>query len=279
MSAHQPPLPVQALPSAGVGTLIGRRARDWFPALVVLVAGIGVWEGLVRGLSVQRFLLPAPSAIWTAFLDNQNALWHEGWFTLQEAIGGFAIGCTAGILFAILVARYDLLGNALMPYAIAANAIPIIAFAPITNAWFDPLTKTSKMIVAGILCFFPVFVNVVRGLRSVKPAQIELMTSYAAGELTIFRVVRVPTALPFLFTSLKVASVLAMIGAIVSEYFGGSLEALGANIKQDASLFQFEKAWAEIMIACLLGIGFYLAVALLERVAMRWQPRVEITGA
>jgi NitT/TauT family transport system permease protein len=273
------PLPVPALPSDGVGTMIGRRARDWFPALIVLVAGVGLWEGLVRGLSVQRFLLPAPSAIWTAFVDNQSALWHEGWFTLQEALGGFAIGCSFGILFAIVVARYDLLGSALMPYAIAANAIPIIAFAPITNAWFDPLTKTSKMIVAAILCFFPVFVNVVRGLRSVKPAQIELMTSYAAGELTIFRVVRVPTALPFLFTSLKVASVLAMIGAIVSEYFGGSLDALGANIKQDASLFQFEKAWAEIMIACLLGIGFYLAVALLERVATRWQPRVEMTGA
>jgi NitT/TauT family transport system permease protein len=279
MTAQPEPLPVQALPGDGVGRLIGRRARDWVPAIIVLVAGIGLWEGLVKGLDVQRFLLPAPSAIVTAFRDNQSALWHEGWFTLQEALGGFAMGATFGIVLAIVVARWDLLGSALMPYAIAANAIPIIAFAPITNAWFDPLTKTSKMVVAAILCFFPVFVNVVRGLRSVKPAQIELMRSYAAGELTIFRLVRVPTALPFLFTSLKVASVLAMIGAIVSEYFGGSLEALGANIKQDASLFQFEKAWAEIVIACLLGIGFYLAVALVERVAMRWQPRVEMQGA
>jgi len=279
MTARPEPLPVRALAGDGVARLIGRRARDWVPAIIVLVAGIGLWEGLVKGLDVQRFLLPAPTAIVTAFRDNQSALWHEGWFTLQEALGGFAMGATFGIVLAIVVARWDLLGSALMPYAIAANAIPIIAFAPITNAWFDPLTKTSKMVVAGILCFFPVFVNVVRGLRSVKPAQIELMRSYAAGELTIFRLVRVPTALPFLFTSLKVASVLAMIGAIVSEYFGGSLEALGANIKQDASLFQFEKAWAETVIACLLGIGFYLAVALLERVAMRWQPRVEMQGA
>jgi NitT/TauT family transport system permease protein len=279
MTAQPEPLPVQALPADGLARLIGRRARDWVPAVIVLVAGIGLWEGLVKGLDVQRFLLPAPTAILSAFRDNQSALWHEGWFTLQEALGGFAMGATFGIVLAIVVARWDLLGSALMPYAIAANAIPIIAFAPITNAWFDPLTKTSKMVVAAILCFFPVFVNVVRGLRSVKPAQIELMRSYAAGELTIFRLVRVPTALPFLFTSLKVASVLAMIGAIVSEYFGGSLEALGANIKQDASLFQFEKAWAEIVIACLLGIGFYLAVALLERLAMRWQPRVEMQGA
>jgi NitT/TauT family transport system permease protein len=263
----------------GTASLLGRHIVDWLPAVLVLFASIGLWQGLVKGLHVKRFLLPAPSAIWTAFMDNQYALWHEGWFTLQEALGGFAIGCGLGILFAVVVARYSIVGSALMPYAIAANAIPIIAFAPITNAWFNPLTKGSKMAVAAILCIFPVFVNVVRGLRSVKPQQIELMRSYAAGDFTIFRLVRVPTALPYLFTSLKVASVLAMIGAIVSEYFGGSLEALGANIKQDASLFQFEKAWAEIVIACLLGIGFYLAVVVLERIAMRWQPRLEITGA
>ena len=273
-------VPLEAVgPRAGAANRMGRGLLEWLPALLVLVAGIGLWEGLVRGLNVQRFLLPAPSAIWTAFMDNQSALWHEGWFTLQEALGGFAIGCAFGIALAIVVARWNLLGSALMPYAIAANAIPIIAFAPITNAWFNPLTKESKMAVAAILCFFPVFVNVVRGLRSVKPQQIELMRSYAATDFTIFRLVRAPAALPFLFTALKVASVLAMIGAIVSEYFGGSLEALGANIKQDASLFQFEKAWAEIVVASLLGIGFYLAVALVERFALRWQPRAEVTGA
>jgi NitT/TauT family transport system permease protein len=262
-----------------VNAAVVNRARDWFPALVVLVAAIALWEGVVKGLHIQRFLLPAPDAIWTAFTDNQGQLWHEGWFTFQEALGGFALGCTAGILFAVVVARWSLLGTALMPYAIAANAIPIIAFAPITNAWFNPLTKSSKMVIAAVLCFFPVFVNVVRGLRSVKPQQIELMHSYAAGEATIFRLVRVPTALPFLFTALRIATVLAMIGAIVGEYYGGSLDSLGANIEQDASLFQFEKAWAEIVIACLFGIGFYLAVALLERVVTRWQPPVEMVGA
>ena len=166
-----------------------------------------------------------------------------------------------------------------MPYAIAANAIPIIAFAPITNSWFNPLEKWSKMVIAAVLCFFPVFVNVVRGLRSVKPQQLELMRSYAVGELTVFRVVRIPSALPLLFTALRVASVLAMIGAIVGEYYGGSLDSLGANINQDASLFQFEKAWAEILIACIFGIGFYLAVALAERLATRWQPRMDTAGS
>ena len=277
MSAQ--PVPVAPLAPNGVVTMLGKRVRDWAPALVVLVAFFLVWEAIVKLAHVQRFLLPAPTAIWRAFSSNQGQFWHEGWVTFQEALGGFAIGCGAGIVFAVLVARWNLLGSALMPYAIAANAIPIIAFAPITNAWFNPLTKTSHMVIASVLCFFPVFVNVVRGLRSVKPSQIELMRSYAVGELTVFRLVRVPTALPFLFTALRVASVLAMIGAIVSEYYGGALDTLGANIEQDASLFQFERAWAEIAIACILGIAFYLAITALERAATRWQPRVETVGA
>ena len=276
MSAQ--PVAVAPLARDGVVAMLGKRLRDWLPALVVLVAVLGLWEGLVKGLHVKRFILPAPDAILSAFRDNQSTLWRAGWFTFQEALGGFAIGCAIAIVFAVVVARWNLLGNALMPYAIAANAIPIIAFAPITNAWFDPISKTSKMVIAAVLCFFPVFVNVVRGLRSVKPQQLELMRSYAVGELTVFRLVRVPTALPFLFTALRVASVLAMIGAIVGEYYGGSLDSLGANINQDASLFQFEKAWAEIAIACVFGLGFYLAVALAERFATRWQPRVESTG-
>jgi NitT/TauT family transport system permease protein len=255
-----------------------RRSVDWVPAFGVLIAFLAIWEGVVKGAHIKRFLLPAPDAIWRAFRDNQASLWHEGWFTFQEAVGGFAIGCGIAIVFAIVVARWDVLGGALMPYAIAANAIPIIAFAPITNTWFNPLGKTSKMVIAAVLCFFPVFVNVVRGLRSVKPQQLELMRSYAVGDFTVFRLVRIPTALPFLFTALRVASVLAMIGAIVGEYYGGSLDSLGANIEQDAALFQFEKAWAEIAIACIFGIGFYLAVAVAERFATRWQPRVDGGG-
>jgi NitT/TauT family transport system permease protein len=272
------PVAVTPLERGGVTSMVGRRAADWLPAAAVLIGVLVLWEGLVKGLHVQRFLLPAPDAIWTAFRENQSTLWHAGWFTFQEALGGFAIGCTFAVLFAVVVARWDLAGSALMPYAIAANAIPIIAFAPITNAWFDPLTKTSKMVIAAVLCFFPVFVNTVRGLRSVKPQQLELMRSYAVGELTVFRLVRVPTALPFLFTALRVASVLAMIGAIVGEYYGGSLDSLGANINQDASLFQFEKAWAEIFIACIFGIGFYLAVCVAERYATRWHPRMDVAG-
>jgi NitT/TauT family transport system permease protein len=171
--------------------------------------------------------------------------------------------------FAIVVARFHSVGTALMPIAIAANAVPIIAFAPIANIWFDPLSPRSKMAIAGVLCFFPVMVNTLRGLTSVRPQEIELMRSYAAGGLEIFRRVRFPAALPYIFTSLKVASVLAMIGAIVGEYFGGAFNALGVLINSDAQMFDFTTAWAGILVASLLGIALYLAVALAERVALR----------
>jgi NitT/TauT family transport system permease protein len=155
---------------------------------------------------------------------------------------------------------------------IAANAIPIIAFAPITNNWFGLLNPLSKMVIAAVLCFFPVLVNMLRGLTSVRPSSIELMRSYAAGEVEIFRRVRIPNSLPYLFSALKVATVLAMIGAIVGDYFGGSQEALGIQIRRSAGVFAFDEAWAAIMVASVLGIAFYGAVALAERLAMGWHP-------
>lgn len=253
--------------------LVGRRLRDWIPAAVVLVAGIVAWEGLIVAFDVQQFLLPKPSAIARTFWDDRSELWNAGWFTFQEALGGFAIGSGLAILAAIVLARWRRVGAAFLPFAIAANAIPIIAFAPITNQWFDGgITKSSKVAIAAALCFFPVLVNTLRGLTSVRPQDIELMHSYAAGELEIFRRVRIPTALPFIFTGLKVATVLAMIGAVVGEYFGGPLNALGVLILTRSRIFQFTEAWAGIMLACLLGIALYLSVVLLERLALRWNP-------
>jgi NitT/TauT family transport system permease protein len=193
-----------------------------------------------------------------------------GWFTFQEALGGFAIGSGLALVTGLVLARWRGVGRALMPYMIAANAIPIIAFAPIMNAWFDPFSKGSKMAIAAVLCFFPVLVNTLRGLTSVRPESIELMRSYAAGEVQTFRRVRIPTALPFIFTSLKIATVLAMIGAIVGEYFGGAFTALGVLIDSRSTTFQFKEAWAGIGVACAYGIAFYLAVAVVERLTLRW---------
>ena len=266
------PAAVQPVPRGGMARLVGRSLTDWLPAVVVGVGTIALWEGLIRALDVQAFLLPKPSAIVTTFWDTRSELWAAGWFTFQEALGGFVLGSGFAILVALVLARWRILGTAFMPYAIAANAIPIIAFAPITNTWFSPLDKSSKISIAAVLCFFPVLVNTLRGLTSVNPRALELMESYAAGQVEIFRRVRIPTALPFIFTGLKVATVLAMIGAVVGEYFGGALNALGVLILTRARVFQFTEAWAGIFLACLLGIALYVAVAALERLTLRWVP-------
>ncbi|HET9322983.1 MAG TPA: ABC transporter permease [Gaiellaceae bacterium] len=263
---------VEPIPRGTLGARVGRSLWDWFPAVVVFVAGIALWEGLVRGLDVQNFLLPPPSDIARTLWTERDTLWGAAWFTFQEAVGGWVLGCSAGILAAMLFARWPPLAAALLPFAIAANAVPIIAFAPITNNWFGALNQTSKMVIAAVLCFFPVLINTIRGLTSVRPQQIELMRSYAAGQLTVFRRVRFPNALPFIFTGLKVATVLAMIGAIVGDYFGGSQDALGIQIRRQAGVFAFTEAWAAIVAASILGILFYVAVAAVERLTMGWLP-------
>ena len=252
----------------------GDKLVEWLPAIAVFVLGIALWEGAISAFHIQQFLLPKPSDIAKACWDDRHILWPAGWYTFKEALGGFVIGSALGIVCATIVARFEALGTALMPVAIAASAIPIIAFAPIFDAWLNPLSPTSKMAIAGVLCFLPVLVNTLRGLRSASPRQIELMRSYAAGEVEIWRRVRVPSALPYVFTALKVASVLAMIGAVVGEYFGGAFNALGVLIRSDAQILDFRTAWAGILVASLLGLSLYAGVVLLERVVVRWSPEV-----
>ena len=265
---------VEPVPRGSLARGVGRRARDWAPAVAVFILGILAWEGLVRGLGVERFLLPPLSDILQTFWDSRDTFVSAGWFTFKEALGGFVLGSLAGIVVALVLARWRPLGSALMPYAIAANAIPIIAFAPITNNWFGILSPASKIVIAAVICFFPVMVNTLRGLTSVRPESIELMHSYAAGQRDIFRRVRIPNSLPYMFAGLKVATVLAMIGAIVGDYFGGSQDALGILIRRSAGIFAFEEAWAAILVASVLGILFYAAVALVERFAMSWHPSI-----
>ena len=249
-----------------------RRSGEWTPAIAVFVLAIAVWQGSIVAFHIQQFLLPKPSAIVSSFWTDRHTLWPAGWYTFKEALGGFAGGSLAGILVATLIGRFKVIGSAFMPLAIAANAIPIIAFAPIADVWFNPLSPSSKMAIAAVLCFLPVMVNTMRGLQRASPRQIELMRSYAASDLQIWRRVRIPTALPFVFTALKVSSVLAMIGAIVGEYFGGAFNALGVLIRSDAQIFDFQTAWAGILVASLLGLTLYGAVALLERIVVRWAP-------
>jgi NitT/TauT family transport system permease protein len=240
--------------------------------LLVFLLGIALWQGLTTAFDVETFLLPKPSDIAQAFWDDKGVLWDYGVYTFKEAAGGFALGSGLGILSALLLARFRNVGAALIPFAVAANAVPIIAFAPITNNWFGLLNPFSKMAIAAVLCYFPMLVNTLRGLTTVNPRSIELMRSYAAGDVATFRLVRIPNSLPYMFTGLKVAAVLSMIGAIVGEYFGGPTNALGVSILNDTQLFNFPRAWAGIALASAFGIAFYGAVALVEHLTTSWQP-------
>ena len=248
-------------------------ARGWLPAAVVFALGLASWQWLLPDvLGVESYLLPRLSDVANAFWEEREELWSGGWLTFKEALGGLVLGASVAIAAALALARWRPLGGALMPYFIAANAVPILAFAPITNAWFGTLSPWSKIVIAAVLCFFPVLVNTLRGLTSVHPSSVELMHSYAASEWATFRRLRIPTSLPFLFTALKIAAVLAMIGAVVGDFFGGSTEALGVQIQSSVALSRYEVAWAAILVASVLGIALYASVALAERLVVRWHP-------
>lgn len=251
-----------------------RAVRGYAPAVLVAVGGLVVWELAIRLANLNAFILPAPSAIIAALVGNWNGerfpLWQSAQNTIIEAVGGFLIGTTAGVVVAFLAARWGGMRAMLLPLAIAANAIPIIAFAPLFNTWFGLLNPLSKMMMAAVLSFFPVMANVTRGLSGVDPSQIELMRSYAATQSTILRKVRIPNALPYFFTALKLASTLSLIGAIVAEYFGGQGSVLGRMIVQSASALKFDITWAAVSLAAIAGIVFYLVIALVERIAIPW---------
>jgi len=247
---------------------------EYAPALILFIAVILLWEGAVFVFDVQKFILPAPSVIWEAFSTNFERLVGVGWFTTKEALGGFAIGSVAGFLAALVTARWAAVRDGMMPFAIAANSVPIIAFAPIMNNWFGVDNPFSKMMIVAVICFFPVMINTVRGLTLVDPSALELMRSYAASDFKVLWKVRIPNALPYMFNAFKVAATLSMIGAVVSEYFGGNRSALGVYITQEAAQFRFQNSWAAIIVACIVGITFYLLILLAEKLMIPWHVSV-----
>lgn len=201
---------------------------------------------------------------------NLNAIYQASLFTLNGAVGGLAIGVIMGIIVALISGRWTASQEALMPFAIAANSTPIIAFAPVMNNWFGIDNPLSKMAIVAIMTFFPMMINTLRGLTIVDKNSLELMHSYAATDREILFKLRIPGALPYVFNGLKISASLSLIGAIVGEYFGGPRIALGVYISQEAALFRFASAWGAIVAACFLGIGLYLLILVLERIAMPW---------
>lgn len=250
------------------------KVREYTPAAVTFVVVVATWEVLTRLLGIESFILPKPSEILTVFFEKSDVIWSVTGNTFIEAIVGFTVGTTLAVLAALATARWKVIREGAMPVAIAANSIPIIALAPIANAWYTLTSPISKMAVVTVLVFFPVMINTTRGLLDVSTPQMELLRSYAATPGEVARFVRIPNALPFFFSSLKVASALSLIGAIVAEYFGGPQDVLGQYIINRANLFQFPDAWAAILAASLVGIAFYVVIVVVERLAMPWHVSV-----
>jgi NitT/TauT family transport system permease protein len=259
--------------------MMARLIRAFGPALIIGIGGLVLWEVGLAIIQPEGFVLPPPSEIMAAFYENASAIWTATKNTGYIVITGLVGGIILGIVWALLVSRFRTANETLTPLAIALNAIPIIALAPIFNAWFGLLSPVSNQAIVVILVFFPVFINTTKGLTEVKPGEIELMRSYAASPWEVTRKVRFPNALPYFFTSLKIASSLAVIGAIVAEYFGGRQDALGPLIVQNAGLTRYADAWAAVLAGSLLGIVLYLLSGVFERASMPWEHAAETAGS
>ncbi len=266
LTAFEGDLPVGTrTPSA-----LRHRLREYLPALAAFIGVVIFWEGATLAFDIETFVLPAPSLIVERFIATSDVIWSAGFNTLLEALGGLLGGTFLGVVVALATVRWAPVREGLMPFAIAANSVPIIALAPITNGMFDLSSPVPKIVVVGIVVFFPVMINTARGLIEVEEDELELMRSYAATPVEVMRRVRIPHALPYFFSAMKVASTLSIIAAIVAEYFGGPINVLGRYILSKASLFVFADAWAGILVASIMGIALYAVVLIVERLIMPW---------
>jgi NitT/TauT family transport system permease protein len=251
----------------------GRAARIGIP-IAVGVLFLAGWQALVVGNDIKPYLLPKPSAIWEQVVHNREDILTTARVTGTNALVGLLAGAILGILVALVASRFRVVDSMLVPLAAAVNAMPIIALAPIFNTMFSTTSSVPRRLVVALVVFFPLFINALRGLRQVAPIHRELMDSYAAGGWTFARTVRIPGALPFVFTGLRLGAALAVIAAVVAEYFGGLQNGLGTRITSAASNTAYPRAWAYVAAACALGLLFYLVATALERIAMPWhKPR------
>ncbi|MFE5474503.1 MULTISPECIES: ABC transporter permease [unclassified Nocardia] len=243
--------------------------RTWLPPVLVGIVVLALWQVLTVVAGVPSFLLPAPSAIAAQFVENAGRILDASLATGTNALIGFVAGTVLGLAAAVLAVRFGVIDGLLTPLAAAAATVPIVALAPLLNSMYSTTTETPRRLVVTIVVFFPVFVSTARGLRQVPKVQADLMTSYAASGWQITRTVRLPAALPHLFTGLRIAAPGAVIAAIIAEYFGGLQNGLGSRITSAAANTAYPRAWAYVVGAMCVGLVFLAAVLLLEQLTRR----------
>ncbi len=250
----------------------GSRAGRLAIALVFGVTLLAVWEGVVRGFDVPAVILPAPSGIGVKIAGSLPILWGDFVQTvLKGALSGYLIGCGAAVVVAVLIDRSAFLKAGLLPVGNFVAALPVVGIAPILVAWFG-FDWHSKAAVVVVMVFFPVLVNMVAGLQASERMQRDLMATWGAGYWQSLFKLRLPAAMPFLFNGLKIASTLALIGAIVAEFFGSPTMGMGFRISTEVGRLGMDMVWAEIAVAALAGSAFYGLIAAIERGVTFWHP-------
>ena len=249
----------------------GQGARLAVPVIFGLTLLI-MWELIVRGLQVPGVILPPPSAIAARFAASTSILWADFVQTVVKgALSGYVIGCLAAFGTAILVDRSDLLRRGLMPVGSFVAALPIVGTAPILVMWYG-FDWQSKAAVVVVMVFFPMLVNITAGLQETTQMQRDQMQTWAAGYWQGLWKLRLPAAMPFIFNGLKISSTLALIGAIVAEFFGSPIVGMGFRISTSVGQLALDMVWAEIVVAAIAGSAFYGVVVFIERKVTFWHP-------
>ena len=231
-----------------------------------------LWQVVVTGFAVPQVLLPSPAQVATVLGNRADILWPDFRQTFLKAVlAGFAIGNAAGFVTAMVADRIGFLKRGVLPLCNLASAMPIVGIAPIMVMWFG-FDWQSKAAVVAVVTFFPMLVNTLAGLASVDAMHGDLMRSYGASTGQTFAKLRLPSALPFVFNALKVNSTLALIAAIVAEFFGSPILGLGFRISTEVARLNVDVVWAVIAVAALAGSVFYGAIAAIERVCTFWHP-------
>ena len=249
------------------------RIKSIVAPLVFGVVFIALWEGAVKGFDLKPYFLAAPSKIMEQFLKNTTRIWEATAVSGGNALVGLVIGTILGVAMSFILSRFRFFSQLITPLAISLNAIPIFVLVAVLNNMYSITSEIPRRFMVTLVVYFIVLVNVARGLTQVSSIQVELMRSYAASEFAILRKVRVPNAIPYLFTALKVAAPASVITAFVSEYFGGLQNGLGSRITSNIANAKNAAAWAYVLGACLLGLAFYTVSIVLESLTRRGQSK------